>query len=220
VPSEDSTEPVPSASVQSASTTPGPAEPVDREDASFEFLCPNGHKLRGKSSLQGRPGQCPHCNARFLIPDPADDGDVEAPTLADDEQIGINVGHGVEEEGESDTADAVVFSIHDEPPPAPTTASCHPLSQIIRKLWAATRGTGVLQLLLDDGATLTVESLSVELSQHDYAVFTVPGETQTHVVTILPWNRIQQATLSELTELPSDLFLSPRPTRCRPDRAR
>jgi hypothetical protein len=155
-----------------------------------------------------------------LIPAPADDGDDQPPTLADDEQFGINVGHGDEEESGFDTAEAVVFSIHDEPPPAPTTASGHPMSQIIRKLWAATRGTGALQLLLDDGATLTVESLSVELSQHEYAVFTVLGETRTHVVTILPWNRIQQATLSELTELPSDLFLSPRPSRCRPDRAR
>ena len=36
----------------------------------FVFLCPNGHKLVGSPSLRGRAGQCPHCNSRFLIPDP------------------------------------------------------------------------------------------------------------------------------------------------------
>ena len=33
------------------------------------FLCPNGHKLNGPASLQGRPGQCPHCGMKFVIPD-------------------------------------------------------------------------------------------------------------------------------------------------------
>src|SRR6266850_3362495 len=41
----------------------------------FVFLCPNGHKLNGPPSLKGKPGQCPHCGARFLIPT---DEDIEA----------------------------------------------------------------------------------------------------------------------------------------------
>ena len=32
------------------------------------FPCPNGHKLNGPASLQGQPGQCPHCGAKFRIP--------------------------------------------------------------------------------------------------------------------------------------------------------
>lgn len=32
------------------------------------FLCPNGHRLNGPKSLQGRPGQCPHCGEKFRIP--------------------------------------------------------------------------------------------------------------------------------------------------------
>src|SRR6185295_1494585 len=33
------------------------------------FLCPNGHKLTCSPNLQGKPGKCPHCGAKFLIPD-------------------------------------------------------------------------------------------------------------------------------------------------------
>ena len=45
-----------------AAETAGPKEPQ------IEFLCPNGHRLHGPASLQGRPGACPECNSRFRIP--------------------------------------------------------------------------------------------------------------------------------------------------------
>lgn len=34
----------------------------------IRFLCPQGHKLHVKSFLAGRRGICPHCGARFYIP--------------------------------------------------------------------------------------------------------------------------------------------------------
>ena len=39
------------------------------EAEQISFLCPNGHKLSGPISLQGRPGLCPKCKTKFLIPD-------------------------------------------------------------------------------------------------------------------------------------------------------
>src|SRR5581483_10363847 len=41
------------------------------------FLCPNGHRLHGLASLAGRPGQCPHCGVKFLVPSPDEDEDEE-----------------------------------------------------------------------------------------------------------------------------------------------
>jgi hypothetical protein len=110
-------------------------------------------------------------------------------------------------------------SVHDQPPPAPLSVSCHPLAHIIRNLWAATRGTGLLELLLDDGVTLLAESFSAELSQHEFGVFAVRGETKTCSIAIIPWKSIQRATLQNLAELPNDLFGSRGPTPRRPDRA-
>jgi len=34
----------------------------------IEFYCPNEHYLRAPARLQGKPGQCPHCNERFTVP--------------------------------------------------------------------------------------------------------------------------------------------------------
>jgi hypothetical protein len=41
--------------------------------------CPNGHKLNIKRFLAGRRGKCPHCGAKFLIPNdaPTDNAGVE-----------------------------------------------------------------------------------------------------------------------------------------------
>ena len=66
-------------SVEQARSAPAPAAPE-----TFAFLCPNGHKLSGPLSLQGKAGQCPHCQERFLIPvlDAADPVDEEQETSA------------------------------------------------------------------------------------------------------------------------------------------
>src|SRR6478609_728311 len=53
-----------------------------RAEEIFFFLCPNGHKLNGPPILKGKPGQCPQCGARFLIPT---DEEIEA---AGEEVIG------------------------------------------------------------------------------------------------------------------------------------
>jgi hypothetical protein len=38
------------------------------KETQIEFLCPNGHRLHGPASLQGKPGECPECGSRFHIP--------------------------------------------------------------------------------------------------------------------------------------------------------
>ena len=46
---------------------PAPSENEPKEPQ-IEFLCPNGHRLHGPASLQGKPGECPECGSRFRIP--------------------------------------------------------------------------------------------------------------------------------------------------------
>jgi len=71
----------------------GTANHAGQED-SIAFLCPNGHKLNSPASLQGKAGKCPHCGARFLIPDYTFDDNDDLP-------------HGDEDDLTAATDDAV-----------------------------------------------------------------------------------------------------------------
>lgn len=62
----DQVEPADENGLERATAT---AKPVHREKpATIVFLCPNGHRLNSPASLAGRPGQCPHCGIKFLVP--------------------------------------------------------------------------------------------------------------------------------------------------------
>lgn len=37
----------------------------------IHLTCPNGHALRVKDKLAGKPGSCPTCGAGFFVPDPS-----------------------------------------------------------------------------------------------------------------------------------------------------
>jgi hypothetical protein len=183
----------------------------------FMFLCPNGHKLVGSSSMRGRPGQCPHCNSRFLIPDPnaetADDADPAEP-LAGFGDIAVHAADADEivwdtlaEDGTfpGDATPSRSTDERDEPPPPPVPVSCHPLAHIIRRIWTHLRTADPLELRLKDGCTLIVESFSAELSQHEYGVFAVRGDENTTNVVVLPWDQITRVTLTRVASLPADL---------------
>lgn len=63
----------------------GKASKSTQKEATFAFLCPNGHELNGPISLRGRPGQCPHCGEKFLIPEiddePGDEPEMPGKTV-------------------------------------------------------------------------------------------------------------------------------------------
>jgi predicted RNA-binding Zn-ribbon protein involved in translation (DUF1610 family) len=65
------------------------------------FLCPNGHKLNGPARLQGRPGQCPHCGAKFRIPS-SDEMEQEEESADEEPEDEIPVGTIVQDEEGTD----------------------------------------------------------------------------------------------------------------------
>lgn len=75
---------------------PDPNEPDDDEeqavgDHEIVFLCPNGHKLNGPSHLQGKPGKCPHCGVKFVIPNYEDDDEEEPPSEEGDDFASVQI---------------------------------------------------------------------------------------------------------------------------------
>jgi len=198
---------------QAASTADPDQEPQPDADK-FMFLCPNGHKLVGSVSHRGRPGQCPHCNSRFLIPDLAGESDPDS--VADEPLLGLgdialgdvpfeDIAWDVPADAamlpaDTSAASSGIGTEREQQPQRPVPVSCHPLAQIIRKMW-----TGPLELRLQDGSTLVVESFSAELSQHEYGVFAVRGDEGSTDIVVIPWDQITRLTLPHVGTLPADL---------------
>jgi hypothetical protein len=172
----------------------------------FVFLCPNGHKLNGPPSLKGKAGQCPHCGAKFRIPD--DEEDLELPeettedaaTAAASEQF---VFPGFEsEENVEEVYEAVEVEDTVDPPPD----GIHPLCYIVGRLWDRKGDDTELEIFLAEGEIVSPELYSEILSIKDFGVFGSKEGDGTYSVTIIPWTTIRKVGLRKLPELSDKVF--------------
>lgn len=171
----------------------------------FIFLCPNGHKLNGPSSLKGKAGQCPHCGAKFRIPD--DDDDMELPEVPEDEPAAASseqfVFPGFEtEENIEEVYEAVEVEDTLDPPPD----GIHPLSYIVGRLWDR-KGDGTeLEIFLAEGEIVAPELYSEVLSIKEFGVFGSQEGDGTYSVTIIPWSTVRKIGIRKLPELSDKVF--------------
>jgi hypothetical protein len=169
---------------------PGPGAKPSEEI--FVFLCPNGHKLNGPPSLKGKLGQCPHCGARFRIPDDQPDA-VEGAELVDQPPPGTDA----VEEISSDP-----FGIEEQ---QPLENGVHPLAHVIGRLWRHKGENGELELLLPEGEIMHPEYFSPGLSAHDYGVFAT-HEGHGYSISVIPWANVRRVNVHKLEHLPPGMF--------------
>src|SRR4029077_7759353 len=99
------------------------------------FLCPNGHRLHGPAALVGRPGQCPHCQVRFLIPSPEDVPDDDEAEVDQDASISLDeIRIQIDTSSKGSSPSGATGSKPVIPPPVATS---HPLAALMARLWAA-----------------------------------------------------------------------------------
>jgi hypothetical protein len=176
----------------------------------FVFLCPNGHKLNGPPSLKGKPGQCPHCGARFLIPtdedieaagaEAASEGTDEAGELPSDTAIeatraDFNRGLGGRAEDTGNDMESM------RPP-----SGASGLGFIVARLWERRTEQSELEIFLSEGEILAPDYYSKSLSTSDYGVFAVQEGDGSFAVTVIPWNTVRRMGLRRMGELPGELF--------------
>lgn len=168
----------------------------------FVFLCPNGHKLNGPSSLKGKAGQCPHCGAKFRIP-ADDDEELELPedqaTAASSEQF---VFPGFEGENSEEVYEAVEVEDAVDPPPD----GIHPLCYIVGRLWDRKGDDTELEIFLAEGEIVSPELYSEVLSIKEFGVFGSQEGDGTYSVTIIPWSTVRKVGLRKLPELSDKVF--------------
>jgi hypothetical protein len=176
----------------------------------FVFLCPNGHKLNGPPSLKGKPGQCPHCGARFLIPTDEDIENMEDEAPAEDAE---------QDEVPSETAigrDGIDFNrllgsassqgIREEPGMRRPPAGPPGLGFIVARLWEQRTDGSELEIFLSEGEIVAPDYYSESLSTSDYGVFAVQEGDDSFAVTVIPWNTVRRVGLRRMGELPGELF--------------
>jgi hypothetical protein len=206
------------------------AESAAPKEPQFEFLCPNGHRLHGPLSLQGRPGACPECNSRFRIPSYDDISAEEQP------EGEISLGRVDGSEG-SDARKRTATSPSQPPelPAQPRSAETglSPLPQeaklveevlkavspiaidadsagqtmaaLFLRLWRLRNGAATVELLLHDGQMIVPDQFLEKLSQPGHGVFAVKEQDGTMSLVALAWESITRATLRGLSEVPKEL---------------
>jgi DNA-directed RNA polymerase subunit RPC12/RpoP len=145
----------------------------------IEFLCPNGHRLFGAASLQGKGGKCPECGSRFRIPMREDAMPADAPN--------------------SPSATASLAPVVVSPTHAASAA-------LLERLWNALPPEGgVVEVHLRDGTKLSPERFLRKLSGPAYAVFVSREADSSMTVAAVPWDAITRVLIGGLKELPPSL---------------
>jgi hypothetical protein len=179
-----------------------PAPPKEEPEETIEFLCPNGHRLHGPVSLQGRKGECPECGSKFRIPayDEVSEGE--------ETEAGIIAGRA------NGTPDSFVrypevdfgsAGAAEEKESQPHTSD-HPLPDLIARLWAQKPADGAVELFLSNGDTLRPERFVAKLSQKTHGVFAVKESDGTYALAAIAWESIQRIVVRGLSKLPERLL--------------
>jgi DNA-directed RNA polymerase subunit RPC12/RpoP len=179
------------------------AAPAPPKEETIEFLCPNGHRLHGPASLQGRPGECPECGSRFRIP------------LYDEVSEGEETGEGIVAGRANGSLDSFVRRSEVDFGSAGTAeakaaerggaVSDHPLPDLIARLWAQKPADGAVELRLSNGDTLRPERFVTKLSQGTHAVFAIQEADGKYTLAAIAWESIQQILVRGLSNLPERL---------------
>jgi hypothetical protein len=176
----------------------------------FVFLCPNGHKLNGPPSLKGKAGQCPHCGARFVIPeDDVPEEDIPTGSVEDDEDV--PAGEPVEDEvpiepelAEEEVVEAEVEEL--EPDPEPIPQGVHALGYIVGRLWDHKTETTELEIFLQEGEIISPDHYAEILSTGEYGVFAHREAEDNFSLSVIPWSAVRRVDLRQVKKLAHGTF--------------
>ncbi len=173
----------------------------------FVFLCPNGHKLNGPPSLKGKAGQCPHCGARFVIPeDDVPEDDIPTGAVEDDEDVpaGEPVEDEVPVEPEEEVVEAEVEEL--EPDPEPIPPGVHSLGYIVGRLWDHKSETTELEIFLQEGEIISPDHYAEILSTGEYGVFAHQESADNFSLSVIPWSAVRRVDLRQVKKLAHGTF--------------
>jgi hypothetical protein len=168
------------------------------------FLCPNGHRLHGSASLAGRPGQCPHCGIRFLVPSTDEEEDEEQEPFPEEDsadapsddiviQIDTTGKGGSSKSGKAATGSNTTMA-----------TSVSPTAALLAKLWRYKAQGASIEIHLGDGKLLEPDQISLKDAHH--ALLATREASGAHTLTAVAWSSIERIVVRGLDQLPKEWF--------------
>lgn len=161
-------------------------------DDEILFLCPNGHRLCGPTSLGGRPGECPTCHAKFLVPSEEDLAELEEPP-ADEGKFSFNF------EAQGKTAP-------DNTNGAAPVVEQSSLVALFNDLWAFRQQGARVELMFEDGKTVTPDGYAPHLSRHGVGMFMARDAGGTFTLIAVAWDTVKRISVRGIKQLPDGIF--------------
>ncbi len=191
-------------------TAAADSEPILPSDArsddsdggdSFEFLCPNGHRLHGPTRLQGQPGECPTCGVKFRVPTYEDLSGEDVPSQP------IAAGRAAAEE----EFEMVLPEIDedDDLPSGETRAKSlgqakHPTAELLSRLWEYKLRGATLEIRLVSGETMIPDRFAAKSATSSHALLAALERDGTHTVYLVAWDAVQRVLLRGVKSLPEE----------------
>ena len=177
------------------------------------FLCPNGHKLNGPASLQGRPGKCPHCGAKFLIPDYSQDED------EDDDEIDSELEHELMGDDDGPQANAKAASASGTELPfdldelrsltgaAPTYRDDgHAMARLFSQLWRDKGLNGIVEIYIKGGGVVAPHWFAPRHSDESFGMFGMQDVDGSYSLAVVKWEAIERIAVRNLEDFPEGMF--------------
>jgi hypothetical protein len=183
-------------------------DPAAPDEPTIAFLCPNGHKLTGPASLQGKPGQCPHCRSKFVIPDYSDEEQVQPDFNGSGTELaGPAAEHDIPTLDELQPIEEIeAFNVPTEDLSPGIAIGAHPLAELFDRLWQLRDDKHAVQVHLKDGETIQPDYYAAPSTQQDQALFAVKNGQGTYMLAVIPWDAVARITVDGVKELPTDWF--------------
>jgi hypothetical protein len=190
------------------------SESPEADDDTIVFLCPNGHKLNGPSTLQGQPGQCPHCEAKFRIPvyddeEFEDDQEFEELSLDAGSDVPIDELEEIEEIEEIDEPilpPPPMGAVVDDLFPLGDDGDSHPMARLFATLWTEREHGGIVEIHLENRESIVPDWWARGLSRGNCGVFALQTADGTYSIETVSWDSVKRISVRRIAELPDGVF--------------
>jgi hypothetical protein len=167
-------------------------DPVGEQE--IVFLCPEGHHLSGATSLGGKPGQCPVCQTKFIVPTEEDlsEPEPEPAQEARSPLFNFDISGGGATNGQQEAAEEA--------------SSGTALAELFESFWSYRAQGASIEVHLDQGKVITPDGFAPHLSHQDHGVFMVREANGLFALSAVRWDAVSHITVRGLRQPPEGVF--------------